>query len=181
MVIFPPIPPRTLQERPRAAWRSPSYDTPRLTSRWRLRCAAKRGVWQGEFEMPWDYQLAREGRAPDGAGIDTEITAALDRLTGNGSNPTWPPIHPGCCRTAPFRPHFEQRADRRSMALEASGPHRMMKDTNAMGERCRQCSHTTQHQGVPRRSCSSVGRGGSRSMPARLAQFTRHGKPRGLA
>jgi hypothetical protein len=39
-------------------------------------------------------------------------------------------------------------------------PHLMMKGTKASGLRCMQCSHTTQHQGVPRRSCSSVGRGG---------------------
>jgi hypothetical protein len=52
------------------------------------------------------------------------------------------PAHDGCCRTAPFRPHFSQRAARRSMLLDASGPHRMMKGTNATGLRCMQYSQT---------------------------------------
>ena len=69
------------------------------------------------------------------------------------------PAHDGCCKAAPLRPHLLQRADRRNMSLEASGPHRMIKGTNATGLRCMQYSHTTQHHGVPRRSCSSVRQG----------------------
>ena len=42
-----------------------------------------------------------------------------------------------------------------------SVPTWMMKGAKATGLRCMQCSQTTQHQGVPRRSCSRVGRGGS--------------------
>ena len=36
----------------------------------------------------------------------------------------------------------------------------MISGTNATGRRCLQYSHTTQHHGWPRRSCSSVGAGG---------------------
>jgi hypothetical protein len=34
---------------------------------------------------------------------------------------------------APLAPHFEQRADRRSMSLEASGPQRMISGAIAIG------------------------------------------------
>jgi hypothetical protein len=61
------------------------------------------------------------------------------------------PAQLGCCNTAPFRPHLVQRADRRSMSLEAAGPHLMIKGTKATGFRCMQCSQTTQHHSVPQR------------------------------
>jgi hypothetical protein len=61
--------------------------------------------------------------------------------------------------------HLVRRAERRSRSLDASGPHRKMNGTNATGLQCTQSSQTTQHQGVPRRSCSSVGLGGVGFMP----------------
>jgi hypothetical protein len=90
------------------------------------------------------------------------------------------PAQLGCCRAAPFRPHLVQRADYRSRSLEASGPHLMMNGTNATGMRCMQYSQTTQHQGVPRRSCSRVGRGGSDFMSPRMALFAPEEQPRGV-
>jgi hypothetical protein len=42
-----------------------------------------------------------------------------------------------------------QRAERRSMSLDASDPHRMISGTKATGVRCRQPSHTLFHF-VPR-------------------------------
>jgi hypothetical protein len=68
-------------------------------------------------------------------------------LAGNGSHPMSMPAQLGCCRTAPLRPHLEQRADRRNMSLDASGPHLMISGTNATGRRCKHFSQTTQHHG----------------------------------
>jgi len=100
---------------------------------------------------------------------------------GKGSNPTCMPAQLGCCRTAPFRPHLVQRADRRSMSLDVSGPQRMMNGTNATGVRCKHFSHTTQDHGWPRWSCSRVGIGdGARSMAARMTKFASAEQPRGL-
>jgi hypothetical protein len=56
----------------------------------------------------------------------------------------------------------------------------MMNGTNATGVRCIQCSQTTQHHGVRRRSCASVGRGASVFMPASMAQFVPGEQPRGV-
>jgi hypothetical protein len=66
---------------------------------------------------------------------------------------------------APLRPQLVQRAEQRNMSLDASGPHRMINGTKVIGVRCRHPSQTTQHHGVPRRSCSSVGLGGVGFMP----------------
>jgi len=46
-----------------------------------------------------------------------------------------------------------------------------MNDTNATGVRCRHFSQTTQHHGVPRRSCSRVGAAGAVFMLARMTIF----------
>jgi hypothetical protein len=89
------------------------------------------------------------------------------------------PAHDGCCKAAPLRPHLVQCAERRSRSLEASDPHLMMTGTKATGLRCMRCSHTTQHHGVPRRSCSRVGVGG-RSMFSSLTLFEPAEQPRGL-
>ena len=59
----------------------------------------------------------------------------------------------------------ECATDRRSMSLDVFGPHLMISSTKAIGVRCGQRWHTTQHHGVPQRSGSRVGIGGAGSMP----------------
>jgi hypothetical protein len=91
------------------------------------------------------------------------------QLAGNGNHPIPLPPQLGCCNVAPLRPHFMQRADRRSMSLDVSAPHRMINGVTAIGAICRhawfwQCTHS---HGALRRICSSVGGGGNgwRGMP----------------
>jgi len=72
-----------------------------------------------------------------------------------------------------LRPHLVQRGDRRSMSLDESDPQQMINGTSVTSVRCRHRSQTTQHHGVPWRSCSSVGRG--RSMPASLTPIRASG------
>jgi hypothetical protein len=57
---------------------------------------------------------------------------------------------------APLPPHRVHRADRRSMSLDASAPHRMMSGTSAAGERCWQRSQQTHSHGVTRRRSAFV-------------------------
>jgi hypothetical protein len=47
----------------------------------------------------------------------------------------------------------------------------MISGMKPIGLRCRHLSQTIKHYGEPRRSCSSVGRGGSCSLPPRIALF----------
>jgi hypothetical protein len=59
-------------------------------------------------------------------------------LTGNGAKPTVVQTQLGNINVAPLAQHFEQRADRRSMSLEASGPQRMIRSASAIGAWCKQ-------------------------------------------
>jgi hypothetical protein len=71
---------------------------------------------------------------PDGYGLRAAIGASgAIRLVGNGSKPTPLPAQLGCCRLAPLRPQALQRAERRSMSLEASSPLRIISGVNAIG------------------------------------------------
>jgi hypothetical protein len=54
-------------------------------------------------------------------------------LTGKGAKPTVVLTQLGSIKVAPLAPHFEQREDRRSMSLDASGPQRMIRGANAIG------------------------------------------------
>jgi len=47
------------------------------------------------------------------------------------------PTQLGTIRLAPFRPHLEHLAQRRSMSVLASGPQRMIKGASAIGALCR--------------------------------------------
>jgi hypothetical protein len=65
----------------------------------------------------WDIRSIKMFRRETGKGF---VVVAHG---GNVKNlPTCIPAQLGCCRTAPLRPHLVQRADRRSMSLDASGP-----------------------------------------------------------
>jgi hypothetical protein len=77
--------------------------------------------------------LAANIEAPDETGVES-ATAHRERLTGNVAKPTVALIQLGSIKVAPLAPHFEQRADRRSMSLDASGPHRITKGAIAVGE-----------------------------------------------
>ena len=88
------------------------------------------------------------------------------------------PAKLGCCRTAPLQLHLEHRADRRRRSLDASGQYLMMKGTKGTGFRCMLCSHTTQLQGAPRRTCSCVGGGVSVLMRANMALSASAERPR---
>jgi hypothetical protein len=52
---------------------------------------------------------------------------------GNGAKPVSVLTQPRCCSVAPFWPQTVQRAQRRSMSLEASLPQRIMSGTKAIG------------------------------------------------
>jgi hypothetical protein len=98
-------------------------------------------------------QRPRQGPRPIGAFRHWEFDA------GNGRNPTCEPTHPGCCSVAPFDPHAVQRAQRRSLSLDSSGPHRMISGVIAIGAWCWQRSHHSQSQQWLLCSWASVGRG----------------------
>jgi hypothetical protein len=69
---------------------------------------------------------------------------------------------------APLPPHPVHRTERRSMSLEASGPHRMIQGASAVGARCRQRAQITQSHGVTRRGSArvaGVGFGAFQAMP----------------
>jgi hypothetical protein len=53
--------------------------------------------------------------------------------TGQGAKLICSPIKPGCCSVAPLVPHFVQRAQRRSLSLDVSGPHRIISGAYAIG------------------------------------------------
>jgi hypothetical protein len=61
------------------------------------------------------------------------LAARAQKLTGNGANPTVVQTQLGSMSVAPLAPHFEQRAERRSMSLDASGPQRMISGAIAIG------------------------------------------------
>jgi len=56
---------------------------------------------------------------------DFALTAPGIASTANGCQPTPFSIQPGCCNVTPLWPHTVQRAHRRSLSEDSSGPHRM--------------------------------------------------------
>jgi hypothetical protein len=61
------------------------------------------------------------------------LAARAQKLTGNGAKPTIVLDQLGSMSVAPLAPHLEQRADRRSMSLDVSGPQRMTRGAIAIG------------------------------------------------
>jgi hypothetical protein len=56
------------------------------------------------------------------------------RSTGNGKKPTSAPPQLGRCIVAPLWPHAVQRAQRRSLSLDVSAPHRITATAQASGD-----------------------------------------------
>jgi hypothetical protein len=85
------------------------------------------------------------------------------RSTGNGAKPVSRPSQLGAVSEAPFRPHLEHLAQRRSTSLEASPPQRIIEGARAFGALCRQRAFLqfTQSQGATLRVSCSVGRNGA--------------------
>ena len=67
------------------------------------------------------------------------------------------PVHPASWITAHLPPNWPQRAERRSMSLEASAPHPMSHGARAVGARCWQHSQINPQ---PWRDAPEVGEGG---------------------
>jgi hypothetical protein len=65
--------------------------------------------------------------------IGPHSDGARSKLTGYGAKPTIVLTQLGSISVAPLAPHFEQRAHRRSMSLDASGPQRMTNGAIAIG------------------------------------------------
>ena len=79
-------------------------------------------------------------------GSVTGVNARLDDVQGTAAiRPRALPSR-GAASVAPFRPHCEHRAERRSTSLDASSPQRMTSGASAIGAECRQaafwqCTH----------------------------------------
>src|SRR5262249_6263493 len=81
----------------------------------------------------------------------THVLSPANHVTGASDPP-----HPTSWITAHLPPHWPQRAERRSMSLEASAPHRLSHGARAVGARCWHHSQITHSHGVTRRRSARV-------------------------